>query len=195
MPTTRNPPRSTFWTLQLYPDCQEHADIVELLKREFSNDFIGILHDKDVCNDGYKQEHPDTKYEYGELIKPHWHILYRTNSRCGVDKVSALFGVPTHMIEPVHSVATYAQYLLHKDFATRLKGYKHEYSPSELFGNLDTTANKYDNQEIWNEVFRMIEAKIPRKYIVASLIQRGWTDFARKNLMLIKELTFNNENC
>lgn len=189
MPNSRNPPRSTFWTLQLYPDCPEHEKIVELLKSHYQSDFVGILHDKDVANEGYIAEHPETKYGLGELIKPHWHILFRTNSRCGVDKVSAIFGVPTHMIEPVRSAGTYAQYLLHRDFGTMLKGYKHVYDSSELFGRLSCVANQFDNEEIWEQVMELVNAGQTPKSIFTALVTNGWYDFARKNLWLIKELT------
>lgn len=180
MPTEKQrfPPRSTFWSLNLYPDCEEHAKLVELLKSEFINDFLGILHDRDVT-------------EEGELKKAHWHILFRTDSRCGVDKVSAITGVATHLIEPVHSVGTYKDYMLHRDIRSRLEGKKYVYDSIDFFGNLDYSSNKFDEAPLWESVNFMSSHGMSTKEIFKDLVSNGHYDFARKNLWLIKEITKN----
>ena len=80
----------------------------------------------------------------GELKKSHVHMLWKSESRISIDKVSSISRVPTHLITKVNSVAVKAQYLLHKDANSLFDDYRYKYPDFELYGGLPLIPNKCD---------------------------------------------------
>lgn len=108
--------KSRTWLLQLYPDNEIHQQILTDLNRGYS--FVGILHDKDVKEDG-------------ESAKPHIHAIVRFGSPRWGRAVRDEFGIEENLIERVRDFNSAALYLTHEGCSD-----KAHYDTDELFGPL-----------------------------------------------------------
>lgn len=108
--------KSRVWLLHLYPDNPIHAGILTSLNRGYS--FVGILHDKDVKEDG-------------EPAKPHVHAIVRFGSPRWGRAVRQEMGIEENFIERVRDFNSAALYLTHEGCED-----KHHYDTDELFGPL-----------------------------------------------------------
>lgn len=87
----------------LYPEDATHAAAVEKLKSGGYN-FAGILHDKDVYEDGEHQ---------GETKKPHWHIVIRFKNAVWNTAIAKELGIEPNYLEACSNVDSALLYLVH----------------------------------------------------------------------------------
>lgn len=100
----------------LYPDDRTHVAALDYIKSNFR--YIGILHDKDIDNNG-------------ELKKPHWHILCCFPNDRWRSKLSKDLGISSNYMRKCEDKNHFSRYLLHLDDTD-----KFQYDESELFGNI-----------------------------------------------------------
>lgn len=105
----------------LYPDDPSHTAAVEKLKSGGYN-FAGILHDKDVYEDGEHQ---------GETKKAHWHIVVRFKNAVWNTAISKELGIAPNYLESCKDVDSALLYLVH--FGNEEK-FQYEYE--SVFGPL-----------------------------------------------------------
>lgn len=105
----------------LYPEDPTHAAAIEKMKSGGYN-FAGILHDKDVYEDG---EHE------GEIKKAHWHIVVRFKNAVWNTAISNELGIEANYLEACKDVDSALLYLVH--FGNEEK-YQYEYET--VFGPL-----------------------------------------------------------
>lgn len=87
----------------LYPEDATHAAAIEKLKSGGYN-FAGILHDKDVYEDGEHQ---------GETKKPHWHIVLRYKNAVWNTAIAKELGIEPNYLEACGNVDAALLYLVH----------------------------------------------------------------------------------
>lgn len=105
----------------LYPEDATHAAAIEKLKSGGYN-FAGILHDKDVYEDG---EHK------GEIKKVHWHIVLRFKNAVWNTAIAKELGIEPNYLEACKDVDSALLYLVH--FGNEEK-FQYEYE--SVFGPL-----------------------------------------------------------
>lgn len=146
---TGNDLKGFFWEFQLYPlEDLEHKKIFDIFSKELEHSVRWITHDRDRWTATY-DDNGNLIHRDGELKKSHVHMLWKSESRISIDKVSAISRVPTHLITRVNSVAVKAQYLLHKDANSLFDDYRHKYNDSELYGGLPLIPNKWDEDYLF----------------------------------------------
>ena len=123
--------RSKAWILNLYPDNDNHINILAELNRGYS--YVGILHDKDVYEDGEKK---------GEVKKSHWHIIVRFPSQRWGRAVAAELGIEGNLIERCRDFNSAALYLTHTGYPE-----KYQYDTDDLFGPLTPSVIKLHEGE------------------------------------------------
>lgn len=131
--------KSRCWAMLLYPDCEEHQQILNVIFDIFN--CIGIKHDKDV----------DTN---GELKKEHYHILFYFPSAVYnshiLDKLPSL---EERFLQPKSDIRLQTRYLLHLDSPS-----KYLYSKSDLLGHVDKFQKYLDKEQDENEkVLRILD--------------------------------------
>lgn len=105
----------------LYPEDTSHSTALEKLKSGGYN-FAGILHNKDVYEDG------DHK---GETKKAHWHIVLRFKNAVWNTAIAKELGIEPNYLEACKDVDSALLYLVH--FGNEEK-FQYEYE--EVFGPL-----------------------------------------------------------
>lgn len=139
-----------FWEFIMYPEEDpEHKQVFEIFSKQLVTSVRWITHDKDkwhqVLDDNGNLVHYD-----GERKKSHVHMIWKSESKITIDKVSALSHLPTNMITRVNSVAVRSQYLLHRDVQSLFDEYKHKYNDFELLGALPLIPNKWDEDYLFS---------------------------------------------
>lgn len=119
MPRNKNEASCRYWNCLLYPDDLSQAFAISALRGTAYN-CVGILHDKDVKEDGS-----------GELKKPHFHIVIKFANARSHSVVANELQLDERFLEPCRNWRASAEYLLHKGCPD-----KHQYSIEELFGSL-----------------------------------------------------------
>lgn len=105
----------------LYPEDPTHAACIEKLMNGGYN-FAGILHDKDVYEDGENK---------GQLKKPHWHIVIKfTNAVWSVPTAKTL-GIEPNYLQKCSSLDGAILYLVHEGNLD-----KYQYDQEDVFGPL-----------------------------------------------------------
>ena len=127
--------RSRFFDLLLYPDCEQHNDVLSVIK-DSGIDFCGILHDKDVD-------------EFGNLKKAHIHLVL-WGVQTTISSLSSRLELPENFISIRGTRESRLRYLVHADNPE-----KYQYSPDVAFGSpsglkkfrdsLKVTADENDN--------------------------------------------------
>lgn len=105
----------------LYPEDPTHAAAIERLKSGGYN-FAGILHDKDVYEDGDHQ---------GETKKAHWHLVLRFKNAVWNTAIAKELGIEPNYLEACGNVDAALLYLVH--FGNEEK-FQYEYE--SVFGPL-----------------------------------------------------------
>lgn len=147
---TGNDLKGFFWEFTLYPlEDLEHKKTFDIFtSKDLEHSVRWITHDRDkwsaTYDDNGKLIHRD-----GELKKSHVHMLWKSESRISIDKVSAISRVPTNLITRVNSVAVKAQYLLHKDVNSLFDDYRFKYADHDLHGGLPLIPNKWDDDYLF----------------------------------------------
>lgn len=105
----------------LYPEDPTHAACIEKLMNGGYN-FAGILHDKDVYEDGENK---------GQLKKPHWHIVIKfANAVWNVPTAKEL-GIEPNYLQKCSSLDGALLYLIHEGNPD-----KYQYEQDAVFGSL-----------------------------------------------------------
>lgn len=104
------------WALLLYPDCEEHMVALDRLANG-DYDYIGILHDKDVEDDG-------------ALKKAHYHICLRYPNAVVKGSVARSLGIQENYLGKINNWKKATQYLIHYNDDD-----KYQYDISELIGS------------------------------------------------------------
>lgn len=108
--------RSRLWGCVLYPDCAEHMQALEIIRREYT--YVGILHDKDVDDDGV-------------LKKPHYHLILKFGQARWNTALADDLNIPVNYFERIRSFDSSAKYLTHDNAPD-----KYQYDTSALEGPL-----------------------------------------------------------
>ena len=114
MPSSNNS-RFRFFDLLLYPDCEQHNEVLSVIK-DSGIDFCGILHDKDVD-------------ESGKLKKTHIHLVL-WGVQTTISSLSSRLGLPENYISIRGTRVSRLRYLVHADNPE-----KYQYSPDVAFGS------------------------------------------------------------
>ena len=110
----------------LYPENQEHIDVLYKVKKDFK--YAYILHNKDRKDDG-------------ELKKEHWHVLVFLDNQKTISAFSKMFGLQDskHLIQIVRDKKKAIRYLIHVD-----NDEKESYDVEDIITNIDI-ANYFSN--------------------------------------------------
>lgn len=111
--------RSCHYGLVLYPDDFEHVIALDILDKG-GYQYSGILHDKDVDEDG-------------NALKPHYHLVVSFPRQKDLSAFSKELDIAENYIEPVRNRLSAERYLVHADTPS-----KFQYDCDEIFG---TTAD------------------------------------------------------
>ncbi|MBS7377348.1 MAG: hypothetical protein KIG42_05085 [Paludibacteraceae bacterium] len=114
MPSSNNS-RFRFFDLLLYPDCEQHNEVLSVIK-DSGIDFCGILHDKDVD-------------ETGNIKKAHIHLVL-WGVQTTISSLSSRLGLPENYISIRGTRVSRLRYLVHADNPE-----KYQYSPDVAFGS------------------------------------------------------------
>ena len=107
-------PRFRFFDLLLYPDCEQHNEVLSVIK-DSGIDFCGILHDRDLD-------------ESGKLKKAHIHLVL-WGVQTTISSLSSRLGLPENYISIRGTRLSRLRYLVHADNPE-----KYQYSPDSAFG-------------------------------------------------------------
>lgn len=113
--------RSRNYCAVLYPEDATHAACIEKLLNGGYN-FAGILHDKDVYEDGENK---------GQLKKPHWHIVIKFTNAIRCSALSKDLGIEPNYLQKCSSLDSALLYLVHEGNAD-----KYQYDHEAVFGPL-----------------------------------------------------------
>lgn len=176
--------RSKYWTLIAYQESETLS--FNDIKSKLIGEYIYILHDKDINNDT------------GELIKPHYHIVFSFKNYKWLNSLSEELGIPSHYFQPVRNLNDILLYLLHYDYDN-----KFNYDMSECIGTphfllkLKRAVNSYGKDED-SKVSDIIDYIISHPglsftNLVKWVVDYGaWSDFRRASTIFIKLLEENN---
>lgn len=111
--------RKRNFCLLLYPDCPEHNEIISnIASNAYSFDYAGILHDKDITDDG------DNK-------KPYYHFVVHFNNACTRGAFAKNLGLDERFIQDCKDYKNALMYLVH--YKNQEKA---QYSNELVFGTL-----------------------------------------------------------
>lgn len=177
--------RSKYWTFILYEDSDtlKFNDFIDYIKQNYI--FLYIKHDKDFN-------------EFGEIKKPHYHVVLKFDNYKWLSALSGELGIPGNFFEPVHSMNAILMYLIHFN-----QPEKYQYSINDVVGSL-VLKNKLIKL-IKNESLE--EAKVLKLYdfisnseyitlnelVKFALNNNLWSEFRRSSLIFIKLLEEHNK--
>lgn len=148
--TKGNDIKGMYWSFILYTeDNLEHRALLDLLSEHFQTSIRFICHDKDRWRVEGDVVDEDGHYD-GQLKKLHYHVVFKSEHRISIDKVSSMMGIPTHAIERVNSVSVKCQYLLHRTIEALRDDYKYKYPSYALQGSLPLEPNKWDESYLFS---------------------------------------------
>lgn len=123
--------RSRSFMLLLYPDNEQHAQALDIIKKSY--DYASILHNKDYNEDG-------------EFKKAHNHVLLRFNQAKWNTALANELGIDLNFIQEVKKFDNALQYLIHYNDKD-----KAQYSVDEVSGpfrkKLVESINKIEKSE------------------------------------------------
>lgn len=108
--------KSRLWNVLLYPDDPTMVTALEYIRMNL--DFVGILHDKDVDDNG-------------QIKKSHYHVILKFPQARYVSAIAKELGIKENYFEKTGSWNRSAVYLLHLNDDA-----KYQYDEKELFGTL-----------------------------------------------------------
>lgn len=103
------------WTVLLYPDDPSGKAAFDLIKTRYSGQYVAILHDRDVDDEG-------------KLKKPHWHIAFVFENQRYRAPLAKDLGIEERLIQPGDDA--FIDYWLHRN---DLK--KFQYEETDLIGD------------------------------------------------------------
>lgn len=109
-------------SLLLYPEDEMHQKAFEYIKQNY--DYCGILHDKDVTEDG-------------EIKKAHWHIILRFKNANWNSSICKELGIELNYTEQIRNFDNAMMYLIHYNDSD-----KTQYDISEVFGTFKNRLNE-----------------------------------------------------
>lgn len=180
--------KSKKYTFLLYPDDPKHYELFEKITSCY--DHIGILHDKDLKDDG-------------TLKKPHWHlVLVLRNERWNTALASEL-DVDLRFFQRVRNQDAMLPYLIHFGQES-----KHQYDVSELFGTSSQINNfhkilnkakegfKTEGEKIMEliEFINNADKYISIKSFATFCASNGyWSEFRRSGAIFLKMIEERNK--
>lgn len=109
----------------LYPDSIEHSAILlNLMKPDFKYDYVGVLHDSDILEDG-------------SPAKPHYHFVFYLKDGKSKNAFSTLTGIPDRWLDPKDDRDDAIRYIFHFGYPD-----KYQYSTDDGIGVLQPLAEK-----------------------------------------------------
>lgn len=124
--------KTRVWLMLLYPDNEEHQQILESLPRDFPQ-AIWAHHDRDIST------------ETGEILKDHVHVvLYFTNDvyKSHITKKYAWCETIERWVRPAKNIRERVRYLIHADDPD-----KYQYPYSYLEGNVKPYEKFIDREQ------------------------------------------------
>lgn len=162
--------RARNFNLVLYDEDEKHKSAIDFIQKNY--DYAIILHDKDIDN-------------YGEIKKPHYHIVIRFKNAKWSSSLAEELGITENYIEECKSLKSSLLYLIHfydED--------KYQYPISEVQGSLKnrlyeivkndekTETEKY--QDILQYI-NDIDDVISFRQFITYCVSIGYTDTMRRN--------------
>lgn len=129
--------RNRSFMVLLYEDDITHEKALK--KIMVSYDYVGILHNKDVNEDG-------------ELKKRHYHIVLRFKNAMWNTALAKELGIQLNYIQEVKKFDNALLYLLHYNDKD-----KAQYSIDEVFGNMKTRLNEIINKNEKSEGEKVVD--------------------------------------
>lgn len=163
--------KSRCFSLELYPEDNEHCNILDYIISYFN--YAYILHDKDKWEqDVIDKDTGEIIHKMGDLKKPHWHVIICFKNPRYIKKLKDELNLKH--IETCNFYA-YARYLIHKDNPK-----KYQYELSEIKTNMELRINNAINRdyEQSEQDTRLLYKYIQDKNFVSF---RSLTDFAIEN--------------
>ncbi len=108
--------RTRIFNLLLYPEDASHMTALDIIRERY--DYLAILHDKDVDDDG-------------NFKKPHYHVIVRFPAARTREALSKDLSIEPNYIANTASWAGSARYLIHFGLND-----KYQYSPDSVEGNI-----------------------------------------------------------
>ncbi len=140
--------RSRTHCLLLYPENEQHAKAVEIIKQSY--DYAMILHDKDTWTKADEEANPEHKE--GTVKKPHWHIVLRFNQGTWSSAICKNLGITENYIEEAKKVDNALLYLIHYNDTD-----KAQYSIDEVKGNMAKRVRELINKNEKSEGEKVTE--------------------------------------
>lgn len=170
MPNVDNS-RSLYKALLLYDEDKTHKRAIDIIEKNYN--FKGILHDKDVD-------------ENGEFKKPHYHFIIKLDSPTRNKTLANYLGIAENYIQTIISKKGAIDYLTHKHTKD-----KYKYDDSEMFGNLDLY--EYNEQEKQSRFAYFSKLVFQEKIdsvsgLIALAIDSGYYDVLKANTYLYVQL-------
>lgn len=158
--------------IELYPDSESYNcnDLLKVV--ESFSEYAYILHDMDV------------KIETGEMKKPHYHCVIRTNPSLLSTIQNKFKGLSSQFIEVSHEFKWCIRYLVHLDDSE-----KFQYPQENIHSNISDLLLYLRVQPEWFFVNEMINLRAdgkPWKEIFNYSCQNGCYDVFRRNLGIIQ---------
>lgn len=158
--------------IELYPDSESYNcnDLLKVV--ESFPEYAYILHDMDV------------KIETGEMKKPHYHCVIRTNPSLLSTIQNKFKGLSSQFIEVSHEFKWCIRYLVHLDDSE-----KFQYPQENIHSNIVDLLLYLRVQPEWFFVNEMINLRAdgkPWKEIFNYSCQNGCYDVFRRNLGIIQ---------
>lgn len=127
------PSRFDYFGFDLYPDCDEHMQILEYIRKTLSQimDCAWILHDKDRWDKDVADGDGNIIHYKGDPKKAHYHVVYHPSRSTIAGQIKFWGGILDH-IEGINNIQGQMLYLVHWDFPSKINEYKFEYSLDEL---------------------------------------------------------------
>lgn len=178
--------RSRNYNLVLYPDSEEHVNVLAEIRERY--DYVGILHDKDVYDSEDELKNPEHKS--GQLKKPHYHIILTFGSARYLTALSKDLNLPVQYIIKSGNIKRDMRYLVHADDKD-----KFQYSPDEVFGTLidkfNAALEERSENDVFMSMFELLE-QVPHAMSVSDLscffAKYGYFGQFRRNFALWNKL-------
>lgn len=187
--------RSRVHMLLLYPDNEQHLEVVSKIAKSY--DYAGITHDKDVWTAEDEKKNPEHKQ--GELKKEHIHIVLRTPNATWNTAICKELGLEEKFCEQVKNFDRALQYLLHYNEPD-----KTQYSIDDVYGGLRTKlaeSIKRNEKSEGEKVVELIEyitkqpTTITIKGFAGYCAENGyWAEFRRSATIFLKIIEEHNES-
>ncbi len=170
----------------IYPENPEHIKVLEEAEKSL-DEYVYILHNMDINK------------ETGEILKPHYHLLWRYPEQRSIKTVAEEIELPENMIEKIHNYSNSLVYLIHAKNAD-----KYQYSEEEVKGSaMGIVAFKRAIRQFRNKtteedtrimgIVNMItewHGIIRYKELITECCTRGWYSDLRRSSYLIQKLVF-----